>query len=141
MAETEYAKRDTNHTLEVRNIRLAADAKAVGSTHKVTFVLTSKADKAIDMWVDAFPSENDALARYLKKGDVLSATGFLEASTWGDDGAKVQFTLRFARLHYPFDLLKALQERASAGETKTARKRSGRAAPTGDDGLTSDIPF
>lgn len=137
MAE-EFAKWDTNHTLEVRNIRLAKDAAPLGDTHKVTFVLSSKNDKAIDMWVDAIPGPGDTLAKHLKKGDVLSATGFLEASTWGDNNDKTQFTLRFARLHYPFELLKVLKERSAAAKPVSARKRAGKAAAQAED-FTEDF--
>jgi hypothetical protein len=123
MSDGDFKKYDSNHTLECRNVRLTEDAKVIkaGFT-KVKFVLSSAGESDDDMWIEAIPSEGAAeLAGYLKKGDVLSTTGFLTMQHWGDNNNE-QFTLKFAKLHYPLTLLQALRERQEAG--KSAGKKS-----------------
>lgn len=125
MSDKEYKKFDSNHTLECRNVRLTEDAKVIkpGFT-KVKFVLTSSQDGDDDMWIEAIPSEGAAeLAGYLKKGDSISATGFLTLSHWGDNNNE-QFTLKFAKLHYSLELLQELNARRAGGKEKPKAGKS-----------------
>lgn len=144
MAE-EFKKYDSNHELECRNVRLTHDATIVkpGFT-KVKFVLTSKNEGDDDMWIEAIPSEGAAeLAGYLKKGDTISATGFLTMQHWGDNNNE-QFTLKFAKLHYSLELLQTLRERQggkSAAKGKSVAKPGKKPArpPIDLDDETGDI--
>lgn len=118
----EYAKYDTDARAEYFNVRLTKDAQRVNDKFvKVTFVSTSKNDKDEDMWIDAIPLDSGAdKASLLKKGDVLSVDGFLTMQKWGDNGDKTSFQLKFARMHYPIELLMQLKERE--GDKPAKRK-------------------
>lgn len=133
----EYKKYDSKSTFVAHHVRLTADAKPLGDTTKVTFVNTSRLDKDSDMWIDAIASPSDTLAAQLKKGDTISVEGFLTMQKWGDNNDKVSFTLRFAKLHYPLDLLKTLQERASV----SGGKRTASAGRRREPDPTDDLPF
>ena len=119
----EFTKYDSDTVMHCHNIRLTKDAQKISDTFvKVTFCLTSKNDKDEDMWVDAIPLDSGvALASQLKKGDVLSASGFLTMQRWGDDNDKVSHTLKFAKFHYPLDLLMELKAR-DGGTAKAKAK-------------------
>ena len=123
----EYTKYDSDTVMHCHNVRLTKDAQKISETFvKVTFCLTSKNDKDEDMWVDAIPLDSGVqFAANLLKGDVLSVSGFLTMQRWGDDNDKVSHTLKFAKFHYPIDLLMELKARDSGKLPKASGKSGG----------------
>jgi hypothetical protein len=113
MADGEIQKYDSDATMTVHHARLVEDAKEFGGDAvKIRFVVSSRLDKDEDMWTDAVTSSyQTALAKNLKKGDVLTVEGFPTFQRWGDGGQKISMTLRFAKFHFPVTLIGILKER------------------------------
>lgn len=122
MADGEITKYDSDATMTIHHARLVEDAKEFGGTDgavKIRFVVSSRLEKDEDMWTDAVTSSYQAaLAKNLKKGDVLTVEGFPTFQRWGDGGQKISMTLRFAKFHFPVTLIGILKEREGAKGAK-----------------------
>lgn len=113
MADKEYKKYDSAATLVVHYARVTGEVKRVNDTFvKVPVVLTSSNDGDDDMWFDVVPFDGQAeIASFIEKGDLISFEGFPTKQTWGDDGDKISFTVKRARIHMSPEFIATLKER------------------------------
>jgi single-stranded DNA-binding protein len=134
----EYKKYDSDIEVEARNVRLTKDAEEKGENFvKLTFCGESRGEKDSPMWWDVIPFDGQAeLAKFLRKGDTLSITGFPTMQRYGESDEKVGLTLKKARLHIPLDLFVELKDRgfepgaaSTSGKGKPAGKPASKPAP------------
>lgn len=126
MSDKEWKKFDSQVQLTVFNARLAKDPRIVeiyeGEIVSFSIVLTSRREKHCDVWYDVLPRKFDAdKCKYLKKGDMVSFTGFPCAREWASEtGKKMAHEVTDASVIITPALLGELKERGWTPRAKTA---------------------
>lgn len=150
----DYKKYDSQDRYSIYNATLAKDPRITegnnGTMVSLTFVSNSRSDRHTDLWVEANVGDfQTALARYLKKGDVLGVSGKPALRNWDDkEGNERQsFELVRAEIFPPISLFMELKERgftpgaAPKGGKKNAAKGSTKApAKGGSKKQIAEIP-
>lgn len=123
---SEFKKFDSQVQLTVFNARLTKDPRIVemadGEIVSFTIVLTSRREKHCDVWYDVMPRKFDAdKCKFLKKGDVVSFTGFPCAREWASEtGKKMAHEVTDANVIITPALLGELKERGWVPGVKTS---------------------
>jgi hypothetical protein len=122
----EYRKFDSDDKFTIFNARLAKDAEVFTGSDpskpplvRITFVSTSRLEKAKDLWVEAKLRDYDSnLGAHLKKNDIVSVEGKPVLEGYGEN--KTSFKLVNAQIHVTVDLLMKCKERGFTPGAKGA---------------------